>query len=76
MGEPAPGLPLRRVRALCDKYGAVLVFDETDHGLPLVRHGAQSIYGVTPDLLLGHGHRERLSFPRWPAVAASWNWVG
>ena len=47
--EPAPGY-LAAVRALCDREGAVLVFDETITGFRWHRHGAQHLYGVTPDL--------------------------
>ena len=47
--EPAPGF-LERVRAVCDREGAVMVFDETLTGFRFHRHGAQHLYGVTPDL--------------------------
>ena len=46
---PVPGF-LEGVRALCDREGALLIFDEVITG---VRHhlgGAQAILGVTPDL--------------------------
>ncbi|MET0189146.1 MAG: glutamate-1-semialdehyde 2,1-aminomutase [Pseudonocardia sediminis] len=49
MHEPEPGF-LEGVRALCDKHGTVLVFDETITGFRWSEHGAQGIYGVTPDL--------------------------
>lgn len=49
MHEPAPGY-LEGVRSLCDKHGTVLVFDETITGFRWSEHGAQSVYGVTPDL--------------------------
>ncbi|MBZ0124034.1 MAG: aminotransferase class III-fold pyridoxal phosphate-dependent enzyme, partial [Roseovarius sp.] len=38
------------VRALCDRYGIVLVFDEVVTGFRLAYGGAQEAYGVTPDL--------------------------
>jgi glutamate-1-semialdehyde 2,1-aminomutase len=49
LGEPEPGF-LEGVRALCDRYGAVLVFDEIITGFRWSMHGAQGVYGVTPDL--------------------------
>lgn len=47
--EPAPGF-LEGVRQLCDRHGTVLVFDEMITGFRWSEHGAQSVYGVTPDL--------------------------
>ncbi len=47
--EPAPGF-LEGVRALCDRYGTLLVFDEMITGFRWSAHGAQEIYGVRPDL--------------------------
>jgi len=47
--EPAPGY-LEAVRALCDRHGTVLVFDEMITGFRWAAGGAQSVYGVTPDL--------------------------
>ncbi|WP_068269763.1 glutamate-1-semialdehyde 2,1-aminomutase [Aldersonia kunmingensis] len=47
--EPAPGF-LEGVRELCDRHGAVLIFDEMITGFRWSEHGAQSVYGVTPDL--------------------------
>jgi glutamate-1-semialdehyde 2,1-aminomutase len=49
LAEPAPGF-LAGVRALCDRNGAVLVFDETITGFRWAAGGAQSLYGVVPDL--------------------------
>jgi glutamate-1-semialdehyde 2,1-aminomutase len=49
LAEPAPGF-LEGVRALCDEHGTVLVFDETITGFRWAAGGAQSVYGVTPDL--------------------------
>ncbi len=46
---PEPGF-LEGVRTLCDRHGAVLVFDEMITGFRYALHGAQSLYGVTPDL--------------------------
>jgi glutamate-1-semialdehyde 2,1-aminomutase len=47
--EPARGF-LEGVRALCDQHGAVLIFDEIITGFRWSASGAQSVYGVTPDL--------------------------
>lgn len=46
---PKPGF-LQGLRALCDRIGAVLVFDEVVTGFRLAVGGAQTFYGVTPDL--------------------------
>lgn len=47
--EPAPGY-LEGVRRLCDRHGTLLVFDEMITGFRWSAHGAQSVYGVRPDL--------------------------
>ena len=47
--EPAPGF-LEGLRSLTYQHGAVLIFDEMITGMRWSRHGAQSLYGVTPDL--------------------------
>jgi len=46
---PAPGF-LEGLRALCDRHGAVLIFDEVMTGFRLHLQGAQGLYGVAPDL--------------------------
>ncbi|HSF94743.1 MAG TPA: aminotransferase class III-fold pyridoxal phosphate-dependent enzyme [Thermohalobaculum sp.] len=46
---PLPGF-LQAIRALCDRYGIVLIFDEVVTGFRLAYGGAQEVYGVTPDL--------------------------
>jgi glutamate-1-semialdehyde 2,1-aminomutase len=46
---PEPGF-LEAVRALCDRHGIVLIFDEIVTGFRLAWGGAQELYGVTPDL--------------------------
>lgn len=46
---PDPGF-LPGLRALCDRTGALLVFDEVMTGFRLGPGGAQERYGVTPDL--------------------------
>ncbi len=46
---PAPGF-LEGLRALCDQYGSVLIFDEVMTGFRVALGGAQSYYGIRPDL--------------------------
>lgn len=46
---PAPGF-LRAVRDLATRHDAVLVFDEIITGFRMHIGGAQTVYGVTPDL--------------------------
>jgi glutamate-1-semialdehyde 2,1-aminomutase len=46
---PEPGF-LEGLRALCDDYGCVLIFDEVMTGFRVALGGAQAHYGVTPDL--------------------------
>lgn len=46
---PEPGY-LEGMRALCDRYGVVLIFDEVITGFRLAPGGAQEYLGVTPDL--------------------------
>ena len=41
---------LEGLRALCDRYGAVLIFDEVMTGFRVHAQGAQGLYGITPDL--------------------------
>jgi glutamate-1-semialdehyde 2,1-aminomutase len=48
---PEPGF-LEALRALCDASGALLVFDEVITGFRVGRGGAQSRYGVTPDVTI------------------------
>ncbi len=47
--EPLPGY-LEGMRALCDEYKVVLIFDEIITGFRVDLGGAQKLYGVTPDL--------------------------
>ncbi len=52
---PAPGF-LEGLRAIADREGIVLVFDETITGFRFANGGAQELFGVTPDLTtLGKG---------------------
>ena len=46
---PAPGF-LEGLRALCDQYGSVLIFDEVMTGFRVALGGAQELYKVKPDL--------------------------
>jgi glutamate-1-semialdehyde 2,1-aminomutase len=46
---PAPGF-LEALRAVCDRYGALLIFDEVMTGFRVALGGAQALYGVRPDL--------------------------
>ncbi|MGC8503729.1 MAG: glutamate-1-semialdehyde 2,1-aminomutase [Acidithiobacillus sp.] len=46
---PAPGF-LAGLRALCDQYECVLIFDEVMTGFRVALGGAQALYGVRPDL--------------------------
>ena len=47
---PAPGF-LEGLRKLCDKSGALLIFDEVITGFRLALGGAQAYYGVRADLV-------------------------
>ncbi|MGE5194918.1 MAG: aspartate aminotransferase family protein [Deltaproteobacteria bacterium] len=47
--ESEPGF-LAGLRALCDRHGVVLIFDEVITGFRLGLGGAQKYYGVIPDL--------------------------
>lgn len=46
---PAPGY-LKKVRELCDKYNAVLIFDEIITGFRMGLGGAQTEFDVIPDI--------------------------
>lgn len=41
---------LQTMRALCTKHGAVLMFDEVMSGFRVALGGAQSLYGIVPDM--------------------------
>ncbi len=47
--EPAPGF-LQGLRALADRHGIVLIFDEVVTGFRVAPGGAQELYSVSPDL--------------------------
>ena len=47
--EPLPGY-LEGLRALCDQYSAILIFDEIQTGVRLHLRGAQALVGEVPDL--------------------------
>ena len=46
---PEPGF-LEGLRELCDRHGALLLFDEVITGFRIAYGGAQSVFDVTPDL--------------------------
>lgn len=46
---PQPGF-LQGLRALCDQYHALLIFDEVMSGFRVALGGAQALTGVTPDM--------------------------
>ncbi|AKA72188.1 glutamate-1-semialdehyde 2,1-aminomutase [Clostridium scatologenes] len=48
---PAKKEFLQGIRDLCTKYGAILIFDEVMTGFRVAYKGAQSLYGVKPDLV-------------------------
>ena len=43
---------LRTMRELCTKYGALLIVDEVMTGFRVALGGAQSYYGITPDITM------------------------
>ena len=42
---------METLRGLCDKYGALLIFDEVMNGFRVAFKGAQSLFNVKPDLV-------------------------
>ncbi len=48
--RPAPFDFNQKVRALCDEFGALLIFDEVVTGFRLGMGGAQGYFGIKPDL--------------------------
>ena len=46
---PVPGFH-EHLRALCDQYGALLIFDEVMTGFRVAPGGAQALLGIRPDL--------------------------
>src|SRR5579862_172466 len=50
LGIAADPAYLRAARALCDRYGVLLVIDEVKTGFRVARGGAQELYGVKADL--------------------------
>ena len=42
---------MEKLRKLCDKYGALLIFDEVMNGFRVAFKGAQSLFNVKPDLV-------------------------
>jgi len=50
--RPVPYDFNRKVRQLCDEFGALLIFDEVVTGFRLGMGGAQGFFGVKPDLTI------------------------
>jgi len=50
LGIAADPAYLRAARALCDRYGVLLVIDEVKTGFRVARGGVQELYGVKADL--------------------------
>jgi glutamate-1-semialdehyde 2,1-aminomutase len=48
--KPAPGF-LEALRRLCDREGALLIFDEVVTGFRYALQGAHSLFGVVPDFM-------------------------
>jgi len=46
---PVPGF-LEGIRAICDRYGTALIFDEVKTGFRLALGGAAEAFGVVPDI--------------------------
>ncbi len=46
---PSPGF-LEAIRKQCDQYDSLLIFDEVMTGFRVARGGAQTLYGINPDL--------------------------
>lgn len=46
---PEPGF-LEALRAVCDQYETVLIFDEVMTGFRVAKGGAQELFGIRPDL--------------------------
>ena len=46
---PQPGF-LQTLRKVCDRYGSILIFDEVMTGFRVALGGAQTYFGVDPDL--------------------------
>ena len=49
---PGSQIFLDMLRRSCDRYGSILIFDEVMTGFRVALEGAQSVYGITPDLTL------------------------
>jgi len=50
LGIAAEPAYVRAARALCDRYGVVLIIDEVKTGFRVARGGVQELYGVKADL--------------------------
>lgn len=47
---PAQAEYISRLRSICDEYETLLIFDEVMTGFRVALGGAQSVYGIRPDL--------------------------
>lgn len=47
---PAKEEFLKTMRELCDKHGSIMIFDEVMSGFRVALGGAQSVYGIHPDM--------------------------
>ncbi|MEJ2434643.1 MAG: glutamate-1-semialdehyde 2,1-aminomutase [Pseudolabrys sp.] len=70
---PVPGF-LEGLRAVCDEYASLLIFDEVMTGFRVALGGAQAHYGVTPDLTtLGKVVGGGMPVWPWPRGSPPWN---
>ena len=49
---PGSQVFLDTLRRVCDRHGSILIFDEVMTGFRVALAGAQSLYGITPDITL------------------------
>nr|BFE85765.1 hypothetical protein GCM10020093_083660 [Planobispora longispora] len=64
------------MRELCDRHGAVLVFDEMITGFRWATGGAQAVYGVRPDLSCwGKAMGNGFPIAALAGRRSSWNWA-
>ncbi len=76
---PTPGF-LHGLRAVCDEFGSVLIFDEVMTGFRVALGGAQALFKVQPDLttlgkVIGGGFRSAPSAASAPSWKKSRRWA-